>query len=168
MSAAPEDSPSDLAVDTVPDEKVFRWDSIVWAGISLAAIFWFGESLIHVIFFDERFFLLPTEPNEVWMRGFVCVLLVGFGFYSDTVLRRYRKVQRERLLLEQKLSAALEKVLGGYIPICAHCKRIRDEEGRWTQLENHVRDRTAADFTHSICPKCIKKYYGNPDNLGAG
>lgn len=58
-----------------------------------------------------------------------------------------------------QLSDALAKVLSGFIPICAKCKKIRDEQNDWVQIESFIRDRTNADFSHGICPDCIKALY---------
>jgi len=52
-----------------------------------------------------------------------------------------------------------EKILSGIIPICASCKKIRDDEGYWKQIESYISDRTHATFTHSYCQSCIKKLY---------
>jgi PAS domain S-box-containing protein len=49
--------------------------------------------------------------------------------------------------------------LRGIIPICASCKKVRDDNGYWQQVEAYVRDRSKAEFSHSICPECIKKLY---------
>ena len=70
-------------------------------------------------------------------------------------------LRRERDALIEKLSAALERVaqLSGLLPICAHCKRIRDEQGEWRQLELYVRERSAAEFSHGICPSCMQEHY---------
>ncbi|MFC1523284.1 PAS domain-containing protein [Thermodesulfobacteriota bacterium] len=51
------------------------------------------------------------------------------------------------------------KILRGIIPICSHCKQIRDDNGFWKQVEVYVRDHSDADFTHSICPGCIEQHY---------
>lgn len=51
------------------------------------------------------------------------------------------------------------KTLEGLVPICAACKRIRDEKGDWIQMEIYVRDRTRADFSHGLCPRCLPKYF---------
>lgn len=51
------------------------------------------------------------------------------------------------------------KVLQGLIPICAHCKKIRNDQGFWTQLEAYLAEHSEADFTHGICPECIEKYF---------
>jgi hypothetical protein len=49
--------------------------------------------------------------------------------------------------------------LRGLLPICAKCKKIRDENGRWNHIEDYLRERTHADFTHGICPECAKALY---------
>ncbi|MCX5883617.1 MAG: PAS domain-containing protein, partial [Deltaproteobacteria bacterium] len=56
------------------------------------------------------------------------------------------------------------KTLRGIIPICSACKRVRDDKGYWHQVEAYVRDRSEAEFSHSICPECLKKLY--PDFVG--
>ena len=58
-----------------------------------------------------------------------------------------------------RMAEALEKVktLHGLLPICAWCKRIRDDKGYWSQVEAYIREHTGADFTHGICPACYEK-----------
>jgi len=51
------------------------------------------------------------------------------------------------------------KTLSGLLPICANCKKIRDDGGYWQQLEKYVGDHSLAEFTHSLCPQCVKKLY---------
>ncbi len=61
----------------------------------------------------------------------------------------------------QELSRALEQIrtLRGIVPICANCKKIRDDEGFWQQVEVYVRDHTEAEFSHGICPECMENLY---------
>lgn len=61
----------------------------------------------------------------------------------------------------EELHHALDhiKTLRGIVPICANCKKIRDDQGYWKQVEVYVRDHSEAEFSHGICPECIKKYY---------
>jgi PAS domain S-box-containing protein len=77
----------------------------------------------------------------------------------DIALRKQMEHEREQLVLE--LRGALEKVeqLSGLLPICASCKKIRDEKGGWNQIEMYIRDHSRAEFTHSICPECAKRLY---------
>ena len=70
-----------------------------------------------------------------------------------------RKIQTQQKELEKRLSDALTKILSGYLPICAKCKRIRSEEGEWSQIETYIQAHTEAIFSHSLCPKCAKSFY---------
>lgn len=65
----------------------------------------------------------------------------------------------------QKASAQI-KTLRGIIPICASCKKIRDDKGYWNQVEVYVRDHTEADFSHGMCPECAIKLYPSLDLKG--
>jgi hypothetical protein len=70
------------------------------------------------------------------------------------------RAEKERDTLFRQLQASLAQVqlLSGLLPICASCKKVRDDQGYWTQVEIYVRDRSRAEFTHGICPECAKKY----------
>jgi len=73
-----------------------------------------------------------------------------------------RKRAEEALLRERdKLKEALAKIktLSGMLPICASCKNIRDDEGYWNQIESYIRDHSEVEFSHGICPECVKKLY---------
>jgi len=74
------------------------------------------------------------------------------------------QLEGKNVQLQQKntqLQEALDniKTLRGLIPICANCKKIRDDEGFWNQVEVYVRDHTEADFSHGICPDCARELY---------
>ncbi|MFH1743776.1 MAG: response regulator [bacterium] len=68
-------------------------------------------------------------------------------------------MELRRLNTELKEALAHVHTLRGMLPICAHCKKIRDDQGYWRQVEEYIRKRSQAEFTHSICPDCAKKYY---------
>jgi hypothetical protein len=53
------------------------------------------------------------------------------------------------------------KTLKGMLPICANCKKIRDDRGYWNKIEIYIRDHSEAQFTHGICPECMEKIYGD-------
>lgn len=72
------------------------------------------------------------------------------------------KQQQERILQLQNALAEI-KTLSGLIPICANCKKIRDDEGFWHQVEAYVRERSRADFSHGLCPDCAAKLYPRSD-----
>ena len=66
---------------------------------------------------------------------------------------------REKLICELQEALASIKILRGMLPICSSCKKIRDDKGYWNQIESYIRDHTEAEFTHGICPECMKKLY---------
>lgn len=72
-----------------------------------------------------------------------------------------KKAEAEKESVIDLLQEALAKVkqLSGFIPICAACKKIRDDRGFWQQIEKYIRDHSEAEFTHSICPDCAKRLY---------
>lgn len=72
-----------------------------------------------------------------------------------------KKREREKDELIQKLEKALYeiKALKEILPICSSCKKIRDDEGYWNQLETYIRDHYEVEFSHSMCPECTKKNY---------
>ena len=74
-----------------------------------------------------------------------------------------KQAEEEREKLHSKLQAAFDniKTLKGLLPICANCKKIRDDKGYWNQIEAYIRDRSEAEFSHSICPGCAKKLYSD-------
>jgi len=71
-----------------------------------------------------------------------------------------KEVKQREVVIEQ-LQTALNDVnaLKGLIPICASCKKIRDDKGYWSKLEKYITERSDAEFTHSICPECRNKLY---------
>jgi DNA-binding response OmpR family regulator len=70
---------------------------------------------------------------------------------------REKEIQQQALISELEAALAVIKTLKGYIPICATCKRIRDDEGYWNQLETYISKHTDAVFTHGICPTCLEQ-----------
>ena len=86
--------------------------------------------------------------------------MIGASIIARDITGRWQ-MEQERLTLIEELQTALSKVklLSGLLPICANCKRIRDQEGDWHQVERYVADHSQADFTHGICPECAKQLY---------
>jgi hypothetical protein len=76
-----------------------------------------------------------------------------------SVVAERKRVAHERDLLLAELGHALAeiKTLEGFIPICAWCHKVRDDEGFWQQLEKYLGERTDATFSHSICPACVAR-----------
>jgi PAS domain S-box-containing protein len=79
------------------------------------------------------------------------------AFDRDITKRKLAEQEREKLIV--KLQDALEKIktLRGLLPMCAWCKKIRDDKGYWKKVEDYLREHSDATFTHGICPECLKK-----------
>ena len=103
-----------------------------------------------VIQMDLTATMIPWPPGTA--------VLVALRDATDRI-----RAEEEREKLVHELEAALQKIktLKGLLPICAHCKKIRDDKGYWRQVEMYVEQHSLAEFTHSICPDCMKKHYPN-------
>lgn len=84
------------------------------------------------------------------------------------ILQRMTALQSEMVNLtrdlqkknrELQLANSTIKTLRGIIPICSFCKGIRDDEGYWKRLEEYMAEMTGAEFSHGVCPDCLKKQY---------
>ncbi len=85
---------------------------------------------------------------------------IGFRAISRDITER-KKMEEERETLIKKLQKAVSEVkqLSGLLPICASCKKIRNDEGYWEQIEGYIKAHSGAEFSHGICPDCAKKLY---------
>ena len=70
-------------------------------------------------------------------------------------------IERQKLLTQIEHSMKEIKTLRGFLPICASCKKIRDDQGYWTQIETYISEHSDAEFSHSLCPDCAVKLYGH-------
>jgi len=78
-----------------------------------------------------------------------------------------KRQEKERLRLIEELTEALKRVktLNGLLPICASCKKIRNDGGYWEQVETYIRSRSNAEFTHGICPDCVRLLYPEYESI---
>lgn len=143
--------------------------ALLWFYIFPTVVFFlFGrrEGLVWtlaVLAVAAAFLLLPLGahryPIGLTSRFLVTYAIVGLLAYG---LESSRQWHHERLLAEKaRLEEALAQIrrLSGLLPICASCKKVRDDRGYWTQIEAYVRERSEADFTHGICPECAARLY---------
>ena len=77
----------------------------------------------------------------------------------DISAEKKLEAKREELIHNLQEALAQVKTLSGLLPICANCKKIRDDQGYWHQVETYIKSHSEADFSHSICPECGKKLY---------
>lgn len=119
-----------------------------------------------------QFHLLSGALNNVIVLIMVLCLSYQNGIITDRALnitqQELEKNEELNRTLEQKVeertaklkeSIAQIKVLSGLLPICASCKKIRDDQGYWKQIESYIRDHSEAKFSHGICPDCAKELY---------
>jgi ligand-binding sensor domain-containing protein len=94
-----------------------------------------------------------------WFRTLFVSASVGLLYWAH----RWRVASHEKREheLEGRVDEAMArvKILRGLLPICSACKKVRDDQGYWNQIESYIRDRSEADFTHGLCPDCIPKFY---------
>ena len=109
-----------------------------------------AESITYVLL---KSFSLPMMPWSLSFAFFNGVI----GFYYGTV--KQANLAKEELILNLQKALAEVKKLSGMLPICSSCKKIRDDDGYWQQIEEYIRDHSEADFTHGICNDCVKELY---------
>ncbi len=105
------------------------------------------------------FVLQPHFYETYWFLGLLVIIIVSgaFGAYR---LRVWQLLQKEKELSKRIQDAMANiKTLGGLIPICSNCKKIRDDKGYWEQLEGYIQTHSEAQFSHGICPECAAKLY---------
>jgi len=88
----------------------------------------------------------------------------GVVWVIDDISRiKYDEIERNRLIEELHKALAEVKTLNGLLPICSHCKKVRDDKGYWNQIESYIHKHSDAEFSHGICPECAKKYHPDMD-----
>ena len=139
---------ADLRLEASDEKEYFQAQDVQ----SLLAIpMTYGGSLVGFLGFDS------ARANKKWTEGIIALLGVVGEIFTNAL---ERKRTEEALLREKdKLQAALAKIktLSGMLPICASCKKIRDDKGYWSQIEEYIRDHSEAQFSHGICPECAEK-----------
>jgi transcriptional regulator with PAS, ATPase and Fis domain len=83
--------------------------------------------------------------------------LVGITREINALMKA--QTERDKVISELQEALAVIKTLSGLVPICASCKKIRDDKGYWTQVEAYIQERSQARFSHGICPDCMSKLY---------
>lgn len=89
----------------------------------------------------------PFEEKELYIT-------ISMALYKHKM-----ESERKELIQELQISLAKIRTLRGLLPICASCKKIRDDKGYWNQLEQYIQAHSDVEFTHSVCPECLPKLY---------
>lgn len=121
-----------------------------------------AQNIVQICFDKDLSTETDTQHFEVKFKrmmdisGKFCGTIVILNNITE---RRQAEQEKTKLISELQQSMAEIKKLSGFIPICASCKKIRNDEGYWQQVEQYVAERSEAQFSHGICPDCIKKLY---------
>ncbi|HET6451121.1 MAG TPA: PAS domain-containing protein [Spirochaetia bacterium] len=144
------------SVDDYVGKAAAARPSLVAAGMS---------DSVRVILGGERFEALDVHfpelsgGGEAWcdVRGVPLIsngeLVGGIVMSMDVTAYHLAKEELKRHVRR------LEQTLGGFIPICASCKKVREQSGSWTQIEKYVAARTEAEFSHTLCPDCARQLF---------
>ena len=117
----------------------------------------------HVVLNNVLFAPLNVEEKTVGIMGIAnkpggfterdSYLATAFGDLAAVAL------DNSRMLGNLKKALKEVKTLKGFIPICSHCRKVRNDDGFWEQVENYIRMHSEAEFSHGICPDCLKDHY---------
>ena len=144
-----------------------------------------GQSVLKVIAEDERAAILSrverrsrgeavessyetrglrTDGSQIEMEVHVSTYQLKGELFSLVIVRditERKRALREKEMLIAELRAALSKVktLSGLLPTCAGCRKIRDDDGEWHDMENYITDHSNAGFSHGLCPGCAERLY---------
>lgn len=114
-------------------------------------------------------YLVPRFYQRAWFAALIVVAIAGVGLGVGLGVHRVRvsRLRARQLELSQRIEEALAhiKVLRGLLPICAWCRRVRDDAGYWTQMETYVREHSHAEFSHGLCDDCLKEHF--PDEAAS-
>ena len=118
--------------------RIVAYEAVGWLFIVLLILL---DELL-----DVPYYLFGAEQTPVnWTESVVeiTVLSVVWLVIMFTTIRLLNKI----------------RYLEGFLPVCASCKKIRDANGSWSEMEVYIREHTDADFSHSICPECAERLY---------
>jgi hypothetical protein len=158
-----------LALGYIDYATGYEFGFFVFYFLPIAIAAWklgFTSSYLISILSSVVWFLADIHSSHLYSS-------IALGFWN-TIIRLFsfliiaHATSKIRLLLakERETAQALRdalsqiKTLSGLIPICASCKKIRDDKGYWNQLETFIQEHSEAEFSHGICPDCMKKLYG--------
>jgi len=127
-------------------------------GIALAASYWVIEAYIDTLLIENTSFairLLPSDLNELWMRSFACLLLIGITLRGRGVAAHLRLTDLMSLETEQDLQDVLSKTQSSAPPsMCARCNKIRAQKGEWQDPLDFITTQPEIEVKHTMFRKC--------------
>jgi len=150
-------------------------------------------SILAILLIFRKFFVVPiniigkaassiatgegVNQIDVYSKDELGDLARNMEAMSDSIQKHQAEIIKSHDELETRVKERTEelekalseiKTLSGILPICSHCKKIRDDTGYWNQIEAYVRDHSDAEFSHGICQECAEKYYPGIDLYNDG
>lgn len=127
-------------------------------GVWVAVVFGLSAAGVLGVLPGGRGFAYPPDFQARYLVTMAIVIALAAGF--EHFRERYRQgMEREHAKLQAALGDV--KALSGLLPICAHCKNIRDDSGYWNKLESYLHEHSAVRFSHGICPDCVQEHYAD-------
>ena len=130
-------------------------------GVYAIILFFLSLSILLLNAFPIVTYAYNTGTSLRYLASFILVSLIAYAFeasrekYGSLLLDSHHQLAEEKQHLEQALKEL--KRLSGLLPICANCKKIRNDKGYWQQVEIYIREHSEAVFSHGICPDCAEK-----------
>jgi PAS domain-containing protein len=149
-------------------EGMLRIDNaMLWARMTFRSIRIMNERFVIVLVEDLTREKVQLHENEVLRQELEQRVLRRTGELRKTnedltrevAERKRAEEEKEKVITQLQQALAHVKKLSGLLPICASCKKIRDDRGYWLQVEEYIRDHSEAQFSHGICPECARKLY---------
>ncbi|MGO9569809.1 MAG: hypothetical protein ACLP5H_19930 [Desulfomonilaceae bacterium] len=142
-------------------------DAMVWARMTFRSIRVMDERFVLVLVEDltrEKIQLHENELLRLELEKRVEQRTAELRETNENLIlevaeREKAEQEREQVIVKLQQALAQVKRLSGFLPICASCKKIRDDKGYWQQVEAYIRDHSEVEFSHSLCPECAKKLY---------
>jgi len=128
--------------------RVQTCHSIRWDTLTVGIVIILDDVLDLAVWYSSK----GINTNIALLLNTVLLFLVIFPL---AYFLMYRPLSR--LTVSYQVALDEIKVLQGIIPICSYCKKIRDEEGSWNQIEDYIHSQSGAKFSHGICPECYNK-----------
>lgn len=104
---------------------------------------------------QEKIFIVTARPFRDANNKTIGIV----QSFQDISQRKFAEEVKGELIEELQNTLNEVNLLSGFLPICAACKKIRDDKGYWNQIETYIRDHSQAEFSHSICPECAESLY---------
>jgi hypothetical protein len=137
----------------------------VYPGVFTTAGIGFRYSFFAMLSTAVVFNLFCFQKPDLQINSFLIynVFLGGMLFIYTFLCFLVETIFRNNYITLQKLKDSLDEVkkLSGLLPMCAKCKKIRDDEGYWQQVETYIQEHTDAKFSHGLCPACLDETYGD-------